>query len=177
MSPPPGSARTPLIKPITNLTTFPTSPSHLTSNAKIPWMETKRKPTSLKRSKHSSRSSKVSWGKTMPDPIKSSANSSVWGTALTEFSKRSKSSSNLSNTTMRNSKNNSDPVEEIELLKLLSIILKPWKDMNSKLKLSEMRSNLYVKDNRATISKRKIFKDKKRRLSVFWNPWNDKAKT
>lgn len=87
-----------------------------------------------------------------------------------ESSKKFKSSSNLLNTRMKNSKNNSDQVAEIELFKPLSITLKLSKDMNNKFKPSEIKSNPYARDNRLTLNKPKISKDKKKKPSVSYNP-------
>jgi hypothetical protein len=86
---------------------------------------------------------------------------------LTESFKKLKNNSNLLNTKTKNSKNNSDLVPGIELSKLLSITLKLPKDMSNKFKTSEMKSNLYAKDNRTIASKPKIFKEKKTKPTVF----------
>jgi hypothetical protein len=84
-----------------------------------------------------------------------------------ESFKKLKNNSNLLNTKTKNSKNNSDLVPGIELSKLLLITLKLPKDMNNKFKTSEMKSNLYAKDNRAIASKPKTFKEKKTKPTVF----------
>ncbi len=84
-----------------------------------------------------------------------------------ESFRKFRNNSNLSNMKTRNSKNNSDRVAGIELSKLWSITLKLPKDMNNKFKTSETKLSHYVKDNRATVNKPKISKDKKTKPTVF----------